>query len=97
MQNVRRYVDVKLEWKPERIRKLTANPLMQDFRIFNENLVGIQMQREEVNLNMPIYVGFSVLELSKLHMYKFHYEYMKPKYGDKAQLLFTVSQGDVLQ
>jgi hypothetical protein len=40
-------------------------------------------------LNKPVYVGVAVLDLSKLHMYKFHYDYIKDKYRDKARLLFT--------
>jgi len=37
----------------------------------------------------PIYIGLAISELSKVHMYKFHYEYIKPKYRDKSKLLFT--------
>ena len=47
------------------------------------------MKRKNVVLNKPRYVGFTVLELSKLHMYDMHYNYVKSKYGDRAKLLFT--------
>ena len=40
-------------------------------------------------LNKPISVGFTVLELSKLIMYRFYYDHLKPKYGDRCKLLFT--------
>jgi len=40
-------------------------------------------------MNKPILVGFVILELSKLIMYKFYYEYLKPEYGDECKLLFT--------
>ena len=56
---------------------------------YNEDLYAMEMEKTEVLLDKPIYVGATILDLSKLHMYKFHYEYIKAKYGNKAQLLFT--------
>ena len=50
------------------------------------NCVAVDRQRVKVELKKPIYTGFTVLELSKVLMYEFHYEYIKPKYGDQAQL-----------
>ena len=47
------------------------------------------MDKTEVLLDKPIYVGATILDLSKLHLYKFHYEYIKANYGNKAQLMFT--------
>jgi len=45
--------------------------------------------KQTITLNKPISVGFTILEISKLIMYKFYYDYLKPKYGDKCKLLFT--------
>ena len=45
--------------------------------------------RQRVTLNKPISVGFAILEMSKLIMYQFYYDYLKPKYGDNCTLLFT--------
>ena len=59
------------------------------FRIFTDNCAAIQLQRTEVLINRPTYVGFSVLEVSKLLMYEFHYQYIKTTYGKRARLLFT--------
>lgn len=61
----------------------------QSFKIFNDDLASIELHKQKLVLNRPIYVGFSVLDLSKTLMYDFHYNYMKSKYGSRAQLLFT--------
>ena len=58
-------------------------------KIFNEDMAIIELQKKQVMLNKPIYAGFSVLELSKVHMMNFHYDYIVEKYGSKAKLLFT--------
>jgi hypothetical protein len=58
-------------------------------RRFSDDLVAVQLKRPSTTLSKPIYVGFTVLELSKLYMYEFHYDVMKAKYGSRAQLLFT--------
>ena len=58
------------------------------FKIFDEQLVGVEMRKIKTLINKPFYVGFSVLELSKLHMYRFHYDYFMKKYP-AAKMLFT--------
>ena len=47
------------------------------------------MKRTWLYYNKPVYLGMCILDLSKTLMYRFHYRYIKPKYGDKAKLLFT--------
>ena len=46
------------------------------------------MKKVTVTMNKPIYLGLCILDLSKLLMYEFHYDYMKPKYGSKAKLCY---------
>ncbi len=57
--------------------------------IFNKNLVALHMNRMQIKFNKPIYAGFSVLEMSKWRMYKFVYEYLKPKWGDNVEVIQT--------
>jgi hypothetical protein len=47
------------------------------------------MNKKKILFNKPIYVGQAILDLSKLHMYKFHYSHMKEKFGDRATLMYT--------
>ena len=89
MMNVRKLVDVKLVMERGQMQRLTSKPNFHSFSIFHNNLIAIQLTKQKVDIKQPIYVGFSVLELSKLLMYTFHYRHIVPKYGDKAKLLFT--------
>lgn len=89
MENVRDYVDVKLAHNQQFMLKWVGNPRFKHLSIFNEDLVAIMLQKSSVNLCKPIYVGFTVLELSKELMYNFHYNHVKQQYGGKAKLLFT--------
>ncbi|KAK3731226.1 hypothetical protein QZH41_004694 [Actinostola sp. cb2023] len=89
MENLRKRVSVRLVNTPKQLKKLTANPLFDYFRIFDENLVGVNMKKPTLYLNRPIYVGFCILDLSKVLMYDFHYHVIKQKYGNNATLLFT--------
>ena len=59
------------------------------FQFEGSNLVSVNMGESTVTLSKPIYLGQSILDLSKTSMYDFHYDYVKPKYGDSARLLFT--------
>ena len=91
MENVRKRVDVRLfrSDEEERILRRIARPTFVRQEIFHEHLVGIQNRKERVLLNKPIYVGMSVLDLSKWLMYDFYYNNLKKTYSDKIQLLYT--------
>ena len=89
MENIRNRVDVKLVNTKEKLRKLVANPNFRSRKIFSENLVSVHMKKISLTMNKPVYLGMCILELSKTIMYDFHYQYIKPKYGEKAKLLFT--------
>jgi hypothetical protein len=89
MENVRGHVDIKLYTDEKLVLKQIAKPQFLQSKIYSEDLIAIKQEKKCVKLNKPIYVGVAVLDLSKLHMYKFHYDFIKVKYGNKATLLFT--------
>ena len=89
MENIRNRVNVKLVNTEERLKKLSAKPNYKGCKIFNENLISIHMKKTSLTMNKPVYLGMCILDLSKTIMYDFHYNYIKPKYGNKAKLLFT--------
>ena len=55
-------------------------------KFFTEHLLAIETNKKktEIFLNKPVYLGLSVLRLSKIFKYEFWYHYVKPKYGEKC-------------
>ena len=88
-ENVRNRQNIRLIADPAKLLKAVSKPSYQESKIINAYLVMVRAGRHKVTLNKPIAVGFAILELSRLIMYKFYYEYFKPKYGDRCRLLFT--------
>ena len=90
MENIRNRVDVKLVNTKEKARKLINNPrLKSPPKIFSENLISVHLKKTSLRMNKPVYLGACILDLSKTIMYDFHYNYIIPKYGNKAKLLLT--------
>ncbi|XP_046347918.2 uncharacterized protein LOC125381613 isoform X2 [Haliotis rufescens] len=89
MMNVRKHVNVELVNSSKRLKKLCAKPTFEAFKIFNEDLAAVHLKKTSLYLNQPVYAGFSILDLSKIVMYDFHYNHIKLKYREKAQLCFT--------
>ena len=89
MENIRNRVDIRLVTRESQAKKLTCKPNYQHHAIFSKSLVAVHMKKVSLKFNKPVYLGMSILDLSKTLMYDFHYNYIKPKYGDSAKLLFT--------
>ena len=89
MENIRNRVDIRLLNDRSKAEKLSAKPNFKHLTIFNENLISIHMKRSKIFFNKPVYCGMAILDLSKTLIYDFHYNYIKPKFGEKAKLLFT--------
>ena len=88
MENIRNRVDIQLVNSVEKARKLISKPNYKSRTIFSENLVAIHMGRTKMKYDKPIYLGMSILDVSKNLMYDFHYNYVKKKFVN-SKLLMT--------
>ena len=89
MENIRNRVDVRLVNHQNKAAKLFAKPNLKHWTRFDENLIAVHLKRTKLTFNKPVYCGMSVLDISKTLIYKFHYDYILPKYGKNQKLLFT--------
>ena len=89
MENLCKRVDIRLVTNEKKLDKLTTKLTYVSSKILNENLMAVHKVKETLTLNMLTYVGMCILDLSKMLMYDFHYNYIKKKYNNRARLLFT--------
>ena len=81
MENVRKHRDIKLVRTDKKRNNLVSEPNYHTMKLIDDNLAIIEMRKVKVKMNKPIYLGLSILELSKITMYEFSYDYVKVKYG----------------
>ena len=86
MENVRKHRDIKLVKTDKKRNKLVSEPNFHTMKLIDNNLAIIEMRKIKVKMNKPIYLGLSILDISKTTMYEFWYDYVKIKYKDKARL-----------
>lgn len=99
IENKRKQVNVQLitKWKDLNNKtnkyigaeKILLKPNVNSISIFSENLIAVHLNPEKIVLDRPIYIGFTVLELAKQHLYRFHYDFIKKKYNENAKLCYT--------
>ena len=91
MQNLRKHIDIKLVTTDRGRNRLVSEPNYHTTKWFSENLIAIEMKKINVKMNKPIYLGLSILKISKILMYEFWYDYIKQKYGDNVKLCYIDS------
>ena len=93
MENIRKHRNIKLVTADKKRNKLVSEPNYHTINYISEDLSIIEMNKARVKMNKPIYLGLSILDVSKILMYEFWYDYMKPKYNDNVKLCYmdTVS------
>ena len=82
MENIRKHRNKKLVTNKEKYLKTVMKPNFKSGVLFGENLMGCEMEKFKVVMNKPVYLAQAILDLSKIIMYEFHYDYMKPKFKD---------------
>ena len=87
-ENVRKHGDIKLATTDKRRNELASEPNYHTPKHFTENLIAIEMKKAKVKTNNPVYLGMSILAISKTSTYEFWYNYIKPKYKDKTKLRY---------
>ena len=88
MENIRKHRDIKLVTTDKKRSKLVSEPNYNAINYISEDLSITEMNKTKVKMNKQIYLRLSILEISKLLMCEFWYDYMNPKYGDNIKLCY---------
>ena len=96
MENIRKHRDIKLVTTDKKRNKLVSEPNYHMINYISEDLSLIEMNKTKVKMNKPIYLGLTILDISKILMYEFWYDYMKPKYNDNVKLCYMDTDSFVM-
>ena len=89
MENIRKHRNIKLRTTEEKHLRMVMKQKFKSGVLFGENLMGCEMGKTKVVMNKLVYLGQAILDLSKIVMYDFHYDYMVPNYGlEKLKLCY---------
>ena len=89
IENPEKRSKVKLCSESSMYENYVGKPNFKNAKRINSKLVGVEMKYSSIKINKPFYIGMSILDLSKWHMYNFHYNVMKAIFGDRVHLLYT--------
>ena len=96
MEIVRNHRDIKLVTTNKKRNKLASEPNYHSTKYISRDLLVMEMRKTDVRMNKPIYLGQAILDLSKTLMLEFWYDYIVPKYGDKAKLCYMDTDSFVM-
>ena len=96
MENIRKHRNIKLVTTDKKRNKLVSEPNYYTINYISEDLSIIKMNKMKVKMNKPIYLGLSILDISKILMYEFWYDYIKPKYNDNVRLCYMDTDSFVM-
>ena len=96
MENIRKDRNIKFVTTDKKRNKLVSEPNYHTINYISEDLSMIEMNKTKVKMNKPIYLGLSILDISKILIYEFWYDYMKPKYNDNVKLCYMDTDSFVM-
>ena len=96
MEIVRNHRDIKLVTTNKKRNKLASEPNYHSTKYISRDLLVMEMRKTDVRMNKPIYLGQAILDLSKTLTFEFWYDYIVPKYGDKAKLCYMDTDSFVM-
>ena len=88
MENARGHRDIRLVMNNKKRSILASKPNYYSTKQFSEDFLIMEMKKRDVYMNKPIYLGQVILDNSKIRMYEFSYDYLKPMYNDKIKLCY---------
>ena len=96
MENIRKHRHIKLVATDKKRNNLVSEPTYHTINYILKDLSIIEMNKTKVKMNKPIYLGLSILGISKILMYEFWYDYMKLKYNDNVKLCYMDTDSFVM-
>ena len=88
MENVRKHRYTELVATERRGNYLLSEPNYHITRFFTKHLLAIEMKKTHILVNQPVYIGLSILDLSKTVMCEFWYDYVKPKFSENGNICY---------
>ena len=96
IENARKYRDIKLVTTEKRRNYLVSESNYHSTKFFTENVLAIEVRTTQNMINKPVYLRLSVLKLSTIVVYKFCYDYLKPKYGEKSKCYYMIKDNSIV-
>ena len=96
MENIRNHRDINLVTSGKQRSILASEPNYHLSKCISKDLMIMEMRNVEVKMNMPMYLGQAILDISKTLMYEFWYDYIRPKYKEKARRCCMDTNGFVM-
>ena len=97
IENQRNQSDIRLATNREEALKYLSSPMTGSYSVINEKLMIFELKKRKIEINRPIAIGVTILELSKLIMYRYYYHVLKYAYGDRVKLLYTDTDSFVIE